>query len=68
MNRRVFLKSLVVGLTGAALDLRIDKILEETKALTDADFVTYVTVTMNLWVTNPAQSVTITNIAEPDNY
>lgn len=66
MNRRAFLKAVAVGLTGAALDLRIDQILEETKDKSDADFVTYVTITMNLWVSNPAQCAVIENIAIPD--
>jgi len=65
MNRRAFLKSIAVGLTGLALDTRIDQILTETASLKDADFITYVTITMNLWVTNPAHSVVITNIADP---
>lgn len=65
LNRRAFLKSIAVGLVGAALDLRIDQILEETKDKSDADFVTYVTITMNLWVSNPAKCAVITNIADP---
>jgi len=65
MNRRSFLKSLAVGLTGAALDLRIDQILTETASLKDADFVTYVYHTVNLWVSNPASCAVITNIADP---
>jgi len=66
MNRRSFLKSLAVGLTGAALDLRIDQILTETASLKDADFVTYVYHTVNLWVSNPASCAVIENIAVPD--
>lgn len=66
INRRAFLKALAVGLTGAALDLRIDQILQETVKLTNADFVTYVYHTMNLWVTNPASCAVITDIATPD--
>lgn len=65
INRRAFLKSIAVGLVGAALDTRIDQILQETTNLTDGDFITYITASMNLWVSNPAQSAVITDIGVP---
>jgi hypothetical protein len=66
INRRAFLKSIAVGLVGAALDTRIDQILQDTVNLTDGDFITYVTTSMNLWISNPASCAVIDNIAVPD--
>jgi len=65
INRRAFLKSIAVGLVGVALDTRIDQILQETTNLTDGDFIAYVTVSMNLWISNPVSCAVITNIVDP---
>ena len=65
INRRAFLKSIAVGLVGAALDTRIDQILQDTTNLTDGDFISYVTTSMNLWILNPAKCAVIENIAVP---
>lgn len=68
MNRRNFLKLAFAGALGTALEIeaKIDNILEETANLSDVDFVTYCMFSMNLYVHNPAHSVMITNIEEPE--
>ena len=66
LNRRAFLKSLFAGVVGSALiDTNVDGLLQKTNHLSDVDFIAYMTVTMNLWVHNPAHSAIITNIGEP---
>lgn len=62
MNRREFLKSLVVGTVSSLLE--IDTILEATKDLSDTDFLTYITWQMNLLVYHPSKCAIISNISE----
>ena len=64
MNRRTFLRALLVGTIASAIEL--DKLVEstliETAPMSDADFVAYITYSMNLYCSNPAQCVIITDI------
>ena len=66
MNRRAFLKALLVGTVATQLELDklLESVLTETLPMSDADFVTYVTYSMNLYCNNPAQCVIITDIGE----
>lgn len=68
MNRREFLKSLLASgaLTAIDPEAAIDTFLTETSKLSDEDFVTYVTFTMNVYVNNPSQFMIIDGIEEPD--
>lgn len=67
MNRRAFLKSLVTAAAtvavGVDIDNTVERLLQETATLPDVEFVAYIQVTMNLWVSNPARCAVITNIA-----
>lgn len=63
MDRRSFLKSILVGAAALATS-NIEKIINETSHLNDNEFVTYITLTMNLYVTNPSKCFIITNIEE----
>jgi hypothetical protein len=66
MNRREFLKSILVGAVATLVaNSQIDQIellLDQTKLLSDNEFVSYVTFTVNMWIHNPPQCVILTGI------
>ena len=50
--------------TGAVLTSDIDKIINQTQHMTDDEFITYMTHSFNLYVSNPSQCGIITGIEE----
>ena len=69
MDRRSFLKGALSTATLAAVGIEsvIDKCIEQTSHLTDNEFIEYVEwihIQMNLYVTNPGQNAIITDIGE----
>lgn len=64
MNRRLFLKSLLVGAVAAQVDLEssIQNIILETEYLSDSEFVTYMTYQVQMYVHNPSMCAIIDNI------
>ncbi len=64
IDRRTFLKSLFTA--AIASQVNIDTILRETAHLPDADFITYVTFSVRMWIDNPRYCGIITDIAEPE--
>lgn len=66
MNRRAFLKTLLAGTVASAIELDklVESVIAETLPMSDADFVAYITYSMNLYCSNPAQCVIITDIGE----
>ena len=66
MNRREFLKGLFAtgALIAANPEIVIDQFLTEAIKLSDAEFVTYVRWTMNMWVQNPAYCIKLDDITD----
>jgi hypothetical protein len=69
LNRRAFLKSLVTAAATVAVNIDnvdevVERLLQETARLHDVEFVAYIQVTMQMWVSNPAHCAVITNISE----
>ncbi len=67
MNRRAFLKFLFAAGVATAVDIdkAIEQTLIDTVNMSDAEFVAYINVSINLYVTNPAACAIITDIEEP---
>lgn len=73
MNRRDFIKRILVGIAGLAVaDTVVDKFLIETETLSDEVFVSqfeyFITTQFNLNVSKPSRCAYITNISIPDKY
>lgn len=70
MDRSQFLISLIAGVIGinSIAFVNVDKILDETKLLSDNEFITYVTIQFKMIMTNPRNCAIITNISIPDGY
>jgi hypothetical protein len=66
MNRRSFLKSVLSAAVLAQTNIEsvLDNIILESEHLSDDEFVTYMTIQMNLWVDNPKSCAIITDIGE----
>jgi len=66
MNRRDFLKSLFAA--GVATAINVDKAIEqcliETVNMSDVDFVAYVSYLVSFHISNPGQTMIITDIGE----
>jgi len=69
MTRREFAKSLLITFlplmySKERIELETEMILLETGHLSDADFVTYVSMQINYYIGNPGKCARITNIEE----
>jgi hypothetical protein len=67
MNRRLFLKSILSAavLAQTNIDTILDNIILDTEHLSDTEFVAYINIQMNMWVTNPTSCAIINHINEP---
>lgn len=64
LNRREFLRTLIVGAVGSAVDIEftVDQLLQRTNDLDDGQFVYFVTICLNFHVCNPRQCAYIDDI------
>ncbi len=68
MDRRAFLKGLFASgaLTALNPEIALEQLLIETSPMNDAEFMTYVYYSMNLYVDNPGATMRITDIGVED--
>jgi hypothetical protein len=70
MDRRVFLKSTLIALlpinySQLVKDNELERCLNDVKDMTDGDFIAWVELQIQMYISYPSQSKIITNIEEP---
>lgn len=66
MNRREFIRSLIIGHAGSCLltDVDLDAIVSRFASLEDTEFEYRIKFMAEMWVSNPRQSVIITSLKD----